>query len=508
MTGRESRERPAERESREQPTERESQEQPTERDRAATAGRPRGLAAFRDLHEREPGLFAVAVLTLGVGLATRVLVRVLPAYLRALGTGPAAIGVVWAGWSLARLGTPLVGGALRDYWERLDPNDHPFDGRIAALREEYVADGSGDFAGDTPADSAGSEPDDGAATDSPGRSSRVLVGAFGLVAAAGYLLWVAAPQLGSVGALWWALGPWRWTLAGAVCLATWYSHGPGVTVGVVERRLPTEEFAERTAAALTFRRVGLLVGLPVLAGLLVAVGGVSPAFQVASAGAASLAVAATVGRLVLDPPDAAVRNRTPPSLDEAVAALRDLAGDERAFVVGESLVRAARGLSYPFLVLAVADFGVTATLFGGTVEPAAVFAGLLAAETLAALLATLPAARLTDRVGEEVVAGAGALVVSLFPLALAATPPNALVAAALFAGFGVGLAARPTREQWLVTLARRGDSRDSLRLVVRGVTVPSALVGGVLYAVSPTLAFGLATSVGLLGCRELLRYAR
>ena len=492
MSGRESRERPAERESRERPAECESREQPT--DRTAPGGRPRGLAALRDLHEREPGLFAVAVLTLGVGLATQVLVRLLPAYLRALGTGPAAIGVVWAGWSLARLGTPLVGGALRDYWERLDPNDHPLDGRIAALREEYVADSSGDT--------------DDLATDSSGWSSRVLVGAFGLVAAAGYLLWVAAPQLGSVGALWWALGPWRWALAGVACLATWYSHGPGVTVGAVERRLPTEEFAERTAAALTFRRVGVLAGLPVLAGLLVSIGGVSPAFQVASSGAASLALAATVGRLALDPADAAVRNRSPPSREETVAALSNLSGDERAFVVGESLVRAARGLSYPFLVLAVADFGVRAKVFGTALEPAAVFAGLLAAEPLAALVAALRASHLTDHAGEETVAGAGALVVSLFPLALAATPPNALVAAALFAGFGVGLAARPTREQLLVGVARRGDSRDSLRLVVRAATVPSALAGGVLYAVSPTLAFGLATSVGLLGCRELLRYVR
>src|SRR6056297_1767654 len=102
-------------------------------DPLADAARPRGLAAFRDLHEREPGLFAVAVLTLGVGLATQVLVRVLPAYLRALGTGPAAIGVVWAAWSLARLGTPLLGGALRDYWDGLDPNDHWLDDRVSAL---------------------------------------------------------------------------------------------------------------------------------------------------------------------------------------------------------------------------------------------------------------------------------------------------------------------------------------------------------------------------------------
>ncbi|WP_435175253.1 hypothetical protein [Halorussus sp. AFM4] len=462
---------------------------------------PGDPAAFRDLHDREPGLFAVAVLTLGVGLATRVLVRFLPAYLRALGAGPAAVGVVWSGWRLARLAAPYLDDPAVAVESRLAAGDRWPGDALADLRDRFdLREGY----------AAALEP----TGEADGSDSRYVVAGFGLLTGLGYLLWVAAPQLGPVGSFPLTVGPWAWTLAGAACLATWYSHGPGAAFRIAERRLPTGAVARRLAAARTFRRVGVLAGLPVLALVFAGVGAVGPAFQLASAGAASLAAAAAVGRAVLDPDDGTDvpdrdGGREPPRLDRVLADLRGLSGDDRALALADGLVRVGRGLCCPFLVLAVADFGLGGAVLGITVGPAALFAGLLAAETLGALLAAAPVARLTDRVGVDPVVGGGCLVVSLFPLALAAAP-SATAAAGLFAGFGVGVAARPFRRELLVCVGRNcGDSAAaSLRLAGRAAGVASPLAGGALYAVSPTLAFGLATAVCLLGCREFLRYAR
>ncbi|MFC4551905.1 hypothetical protein ACFO3H_16445, partial [Halorussus sp. GCM10023401] len=228
-----------------------------------------GPEAFRRLLEREPGLFAVAVLTLGFDLAAGVAGRYLPAYLRALDAGPAVVGLVWSGWLLARATYPYLGGRALD---DADPR--------------YVTTG------------------------------------FGVVATAGALLWVAAPQLGSVGALGASVGPWLWVLLGVAGVATWRSHGPGVRFVAVARRIPTDRLAGRLATTRTFRRFGVLLGVLALVGLFVGVPRFALGFQAMVAVAASFGLAATVGRAVLGDAEAALPLAEAPSLERIVGSLR------------------------------------------------------------------------------------------------------------------------------------------------------------------------------------------
>ncbi|WP_158057200.1 MFS transporter [Halorussus halophilus] len=409
----------------------------------------RGLVGFRDVLEREPGLFTLAVLTLGVNLSVGVLARYVPAYLRAFGVGPILVGVVWSGWLLARAALPYVGHeALADL--------HP----------------------------------------------RALLAGFGTLAMLGLFVWLAAPHAES-------FDPWLWVLAGGVVLETWRSHGPGVTFTVEGRNLSTDRFARSLATTRTFRRVGVLLGLSLLVVLFAMVGEFRPGFQLVVAVVACVGAAATVGRIVLGETDLEVPLRSPPSSERVRSDLTELATQRRSLLLGDTLFRFARGMFYPFLILVVADRAVPAQVAGFSLSPIAIFTVALVAETLLALVASMPATRLADELGSLPVAIGGVLVVAFVPLGLASVPPTLLGISVLFACFGLGVATRPVRRS-LVARATREVGRDAAelyRLVRRLLVVPSAIVGGLLYANSPTMALGLATSVALLGCWELLRHS-
>jgi hypothetical protein len=72
----------------------------------------------------------------------------------------------------------------------------------------------------------------------------------------------------------------------------------------------------------------------------------------------------------------------------------------------------------------------------------------------------------------------------------------------LFALSGLRFAGLPAHKALIVGPARAdagGRVVGSYYLVRNAVTIPSAAVGGWLYAGSPAVAFGAATVVGLLG---------
>ena len=84
------------------------------------------------------------------------------------------------------------------------------------------------------------------------------------------------------------------------------------------------------------------------------------------------------------------------------------------------------------------------------------------------------------------------------PLAL--SPVAVFVA--LFAFSGVRFAGLPAHKALIVGPAERdagGRVTGSYYLVRNAVTIPSAAVGGALYALSPAVAFGTATAIGLAG---------
>lgn len=131
-----------------------------------------------------------------------------------------------------------------------------------------------------------------------------------------------------------------------------------------------------------------------------------------------------------------------------------------------------------------------------------------------ALASMVPVARLARRVGLKPVVALGFAVYAVFPALLVTAPADAGVLALLFAVSGLRFAGLPAHKALVVGPAERdagGRVTGSYYLVRNVVVTPSAALGGVIYgglalpgvgqviAGSPTLAFGAATVIGLLG---------
>lgn len=164
-----------------------------------------------------------------------------------------------------------------------------------------------------------------------------------------------------------------------------------------------------------------------------------------------------------------------------------------------------------FVVVTVTSvLQVEAHVVGYRLEPSTFFGVLLLVELSVALAAVVPTTRLASNAGRVWIVLLGFLVSASFPLLLVGVPATPVVVGVLFAFFGLRLAGRPARRALIadtITETETDGGLESYRLLRDAVTVPSALLGGVLYAISPTFAFTLATVIGVIGVREFMEFA-
>ncbi|WP_227354534.1 hypothetical protein [Haladaptatus salinisoli] len=341
-----------------------------------------------------------------------------------------------------------------------------------------------------------------------GRRTTLVVGA---VATGGLVLWLSAPFLGAFSAIVVAFEPWVWVLAGLPFLWLWRTDSSAF----LSRLRRTNSFETDGG---TNRRAPFLAALAVAGGLFVGAPDFLAGYQVLLALAASAGLTAAVAAEIraVDDADESAAERSDggsdppdvPSASRARAALRELSSTNRSLLLGDVLVRFAVGMVAYFLVIVVVHhLRLEATAFGVRFQPEATFALLLAVETATAMAGGPLATRLAAEVSAKGVAVAGVLVAALVPL-LVATAESVAVAVALFACLGGSLTTRPVRERLLAEATRSNGVSDAYLVARRAAVVPAPLVGGLLYGFGAELAFGLATCVGLLGCREFLRFVR
>ncbi|WP_255151821.1 MFS transporter [Halorarius halobius] len=352
--------------------------------------------------------------------------------------------------------------------------------------------------------------------------SRRALTLFGLLSAVGFAVWAFAGAFGLLRTPAVAVGPlWVPELAfpvglfvGLFLVQCWKSFGLGATFAVVKQSVEPERLATGFAATETVRRLAFLVG-PLLVAAALAVYEFEVGFRLVLGAAAVVALLGTVAQHLLYDAGA-------DSIGKSAESLRDVVGDLRAMpeqlpplLVGDTLVRFANGMVYVFFVVVVSDYlGVGVTLpVVGELSPEAFFGVLLAIEMAVALLSMVPVSRLTSRVGLKPVVALGFAVYAVFPALLISAPADAVTVAgvrvppsavlvALFAFSGLRFAGLPAHKALIVGPAERdagGRVTGSYYLVRNVVTVPSAVVGGALYAVSPVVAFGTASAVGVVG---------
>jgi len=350
--------------------------------------------------------------------------------------------------------------------------------------------------------------------------SRAALTLFGAASTVGFLVWLFAEAFGfvTVGAFAVpALAP-LWThpiVVGPVVLPVgvflglfltqaWKSFGLGATFAIVKQATEPDELATGFASTETFRRVGFLVGPLLAAIVLAAVPAFEPGFEVVLGIAALFAGVATVAQHRLYDASEDTVGDSFSGVGQVLDDLRAMPSPLKPLLVADALVRFANGMVYVFFVIVVTEFlRVGATLpVVGRLSPDAYFGVLLALEMVVALLVMVPVARLTRRVGLKPVVAIGFVVYAVFPVLLITAPPDAAALAVLFAFSGLRFAGLPAHKALIVGPAEAdagGRVTGSYYLIRDVVRIPSAAIGGWIYAADPALAFGLASAIGILG---------
>ena len=403
---------------------------------------------------REPDIVVLSVAMFTFSLAFQATSRYLPRYLSVLGAGAVVIGLFGSLSSLLAALYPYPGGLIAD--------------RVGARR---------------------------------------ALTAFGLASTVGFLLWALAGPIGTVtlaapgGPLVIPVG----IFVGAVFVQAWRSLGLGATFAVVKQAVPPDRLASGFASTETVRRLAFLLG-PVLAAGVLAVLSFTRGFVIILVAAATVAAIGTLAQHRLYAADAPV-GKPLQGLGQLRRDLRALPVALRRLLVADTFVRFANGMVYVFFVIVVTEYlavglRLPSALGGSSIDPDPFFGLLLGVEMLVALAAMLPMAAVADRVGYKPIVALGFAVYAVFPVLLISAPADPLVLIALFAFSGLRFAGLPAHKAFIVAPAHRGEGATTVGvyyLIRNLVTVPAATVGGVLYAVAPTVAFATASAVGLIG---------
>lgn len=411
-------------------------------------------SAVEDVTARTTGVSAVTVAVVLFNALLYATSRYVPEYLRATGAHPVVIGLFGSVVMLLAVLYPYLGPQIR--------------GRF----------------------------------DGPGPTG--LIG--GLVSL-GFVCWLVAPQLGRL----WPIPAWVYVVVGTVLVGTWRAVGFETTAASAENGWLYGRASDLPPADEAVEVAGLVGAILLLVGLLAGVSDFVTGFQVALALAASLGVTVTALLYGSDDRPARVLPGTFGGPSSIVSDLRSIPRRLRPLLVGDTLIQFALGMIGVFVVVTVIGvLRVEAHVLGYRLGPSAFFGVLMLVEVSVALTVSILVARPSSGTRRNAVVFLSALVSASFPLLLVGVPATPLAVGVLFAVFGLRFAGRPARRASIAAELEDGEAEgvvESYQLVRNALVVPSALVGGVFYAISPTLAFMLSTVVGVIGLRELMEFA-
>ncbi|TQQ80940.1 MFS transporter [Halonotius terrestris] len=433
------------------------------------------LDGYRQFFALSGDVFVLSVAMFAFSLGFQMTTRFLPEYLRVLGASGFVIGLFGTFGNLISALYPYPGGAISD--------------RIG---------------------------------------SRYALTVFGAASTLGFLLWFVAPSFGTVAIAGITIQPWLWVFVGLVLAQAWKSFGLGATFAIVKQSVPPERLARGFASTETFRRSAFLLGPVLAAGLLALHPDFTVSFRYVLGVAVGFGVVATaVQHWLYDAGDDSFGDSFE-GLSQIRSDLQSLPATLRPLLVGDTLVRFANGMVYVFFIIVVTEFldvGLSLSLpVVGSVDlaPATFFGLLLGVEMVVALLVMAPAAALAERVGLKLVVATGFAVYAIFPILLISAPANATVLAVLFAFSGLRFAGLPAHKALIVGPAEAdagGRVTGAYYLLRNLIVIPSGALGGALYgglpnplaagqlfAGNPTLAFAVATVIGLLGTGYFLLF--
>jgi MFS family permease len=298
------------------------------------------------------------------------------------------------------------------------------------------------------------------------------------------VLFVALAMLGYL-VYWWA-PHWPFVFVGLGLVMAWSSMASPTLFAVVGDALPKERRALGFTVQSILRRIPIAVA-PTFGGVAIAAYGVIDGVHIGLGLTVALAAMTLVTVRRVDIP--VERDQAPTNIRTVWRTLPD---PLRWLLTSDILIRTCEGLVDVFVVLYVMNIvGISAPAYG-------VLVGVQAAT---AIVSYLPVARLADRSGRKPYVTATFVTFALFPVAvvLAHDFPTLLIA---FAVGGLREVGEPARKAMIVDLVRPSTRARSIGLyyLIRSLAIaPAALIGGLLWNITPGLPFWMAGAIGVVG---------
>jgi MFS family permease len=292
------------------------------------------------------------------------------------------------------------------------------------------------------------------------------------LASIGYLIYLLAPS-------------WPWVFVGLICTMAWQSMASPAIFAVVGDALPREMRAMGFTVQSILKRVPIVIS-PLIGGALIAALGIVAGLR---AGFAATLVLAGLTALLVH------RIRLPISAADTVT-MRGVWGSFhgalKRLLVSDIVIRTCEGLAGVFVILYVTDVtGLDVSRFGI----------LVAVQMATSIAVYVPAARIADRVGRKPFVVATFVFFALFPVAVVLAHSFLALIGAFVVG-GLREIGEPARKAMIIDLAETHLRARTVGLyyLVRSLTItPAAIIGGLLWQLSPELPFWTAGVVGLAG---------
>ena len=303
-----------------------------------------------------------------------------------------------------------------------------------------------------------------------GRRRAFLI--FVALASAGYVVYLLSPS-------------WPFVFLGLALVMAWQSMASPAIFAIIGDALPRERRAMGFTLQSILKRVPIVIA-PLAGGVLIASFGVVRGIHLALLITLVLALVTIllVSRI----------NITVNALHATgiVGVWQTFHTALKRLLVSDVIIRTCEGMTGVITILYVTNVQRFTIKQYGT---------LIAIQMITSILVYIPAGKIADRVGRKPFVIVTFLCFALFPLAIIAASSFAWIVLAFVVG-GLREIGEPARKAMIVDFAQDNVRARSVGLyyLVRSLSItPAALVGGLLWNVSPEIPFIVAGVIGLIG---------
>jgi MFS family permease len=303
-----------------------------------------------------------------------------------------------------------------------------------------------------------------------GRRRAFLI--FVALASAGYLVYLLSPS-------------WPFLFIGLALVMAWQSMASPAIFAVIGDALPRERRAMGFTMQSILKRVPIVIA-PIAGGGLIAFFGVVKGIHVALL---ITFVLALVTMMPVSRINVAVNGLHATGI---VGVWRTFHTALKRLLVSDVIIRTCEGMS-----------GVLTILYVTNVQHFSIaqFGTLIAIQMLTSILVYIPAGKIADRVGRKPFVIITFVSFAFFPLAVIAASNYAFMIFAFVVG-GLREIGEPARKAMIVDLAHENVRARSVGLyyLVRSLSItPAAVIGGLLWTITPELPFIVAGVIGVIG---------